>query len=395
MTLDPFGAFVRMVSGRGDPDPVGPLAGLTFAVKDNIDVRGLPTGNGNPQYADWRGLPERDATVVTTLHGAGAKCIAKTHMHELAYGLTGVNMALGTPKNPFRPGRIPGGSSSGSAVATAAQLVDFAIGTDTGGSVRVPAAFCGVYGYRPTHGSISLDGVVSLADSFDTVGVFARTAALLERVAATLLSEEFRSIDARATSIIVFNDIDSYTGNVLQIKLADLVADLVRLGYQLGEVEGMQLLNDARAAQTVIQGAEAYAYHEKWIHSATPQIGADVLSLIETARALSDADVHEAGRVRDLVADSLAALLSGGKVLLLPTCPGDPPTLEDLSDPQMAMSFRASILNLSNLASLVGYPVVSVPTPGPSGEGVGVQLIAEPGNDLLVLRLARELANAV
>lgn len=391
MSLDPLGAFVRKVSRQPPADDCGRLAGLTFAVKDNIDIQGVPTGNGSLHYAEWRGVPARDATVVTLLEAAGAKCIAKTHMHELAYGLTGLNEALGTPKNPFRPGRIPGGSSSGSAVATAARLVDFAVGTDTGGSIRVPAAFCGVYGFRPTTGAIPLDGVVSLAESFDTVGLFARTAELLERVALTLLPEEVSANNAAPTTIVVFKDIDTYADDVSRMMVSELTTVLKRLGYRLEEAQGKELLAKARAAQLVLQGAEALEFHRAWIDTAAPKLGADVAGLLRTASMRSTADVQAATRLRNEASNELAHSLAGGKVLLLPATPGDPPTLEELSDPDLALEFRTSVLNLSNLASVAGVPVVSIPTPGPGGEGLGVQAIAAVRNDGLALRLARQL----
>lgn len=393
MTLDPYGAFVRLVPERAGQDPGGPLGGLTFAVKDNVDVRGHPTGNGHPGYARWRGTPERDAAVVTILETAGARCVAKTHMHELAYGLTGVNRSLGTPTNPNRPGRIPGGSSSGSAVATAAGLVDFAIGTDTGGSVRVPAAFCGVHGYRPTHGKISVGGVVSLAESFDTVGVFARTAERLARVAATLRPGSLGR-GSRAQSVVVFTDIDDLVDEVARRRLDELASDLERLGYRIKAHEGRRLLEHARAAQTVLQGVEAFRYHAEWIETEAPELGRDVEALLMAGKGRSDREVREALRLGREVKDELESLLGERSVLLLPACPGDPPAVEDLSDPQASLRFRTSVLNLSNLASLTGSPVVSVPTPRPRGEGVGVQLVGRPAEDWLVLDMAVELERA-
>lgn len=152
----------------GAPD--GPLADLTFAAKDLFDVAETPTTAGNPAFAERWGLPSQDAWAVSALKRAGAKLVAKLHTHELAYGMTGINPHYGTPANPHDPSRIPGGSSSGSGVAVASGLVPLALGTDTGGSVRIPASLCGVWGYRPTHGLVPNDGVVPLAPSFDTVG---------------------------------------------------------------------------------------------------------------------------------------------------------------------------------------------------------------------------------
>ena len=171
------------------PTGSGALDGLTFAVKDNIDTLGSVTGAGNPAWRAAHRPAVRSAECVTRLLAAGATMVGKTLSDELAFSLEGRNAWDGTPVNPAVPGALPGGSSSGSASVVAAGLVDFALGTDTGGSVRVPASFCGVYGFRPTHGRVSLDGVVPLAASYDTVGWLARSGAVLARVGAVLLGE--------------------------------------------------------------------------------------------------------------------------------------------------------------------------------------------------------------
>lgn len=354
-------------------------------------MRGTPTGNGSPSYARWRGIPEEDATVLVVLENAGATCIGKTHMHELAYGLTGINNALGTPRNPFRPNRISGGSSSGSAVAVAAGLVDFAVGTDTGGSVRVPAAFCGIYGFRPTHGAIPLDGVVSLGNSFDTVGIFARTAEMLERVMDQLLPPEDMGTTSRPGNAIVFDDVERFADQASINRVNEIGEALKGLGYTLQKTNGADYLASARAAQTVLQGAEAYAFHRKWLESDAPMPAPDVSSLLHTGGARTDDEIRSANAVRLEVTDYASSLISSNDVLLLPVGPGDPPTSGDLNDPEFAMMFRTSILNLSNFASLIGFPVISVPTPGPSGEGLGVQLIGRAGTDRKLLRVASSL----
>ena len=173
---DPYNAFCRHTHVELDGAPRGPLHGLTFAVKDVYDIAGHRTGNGNPVWLDTHAPAARTASAVERLLAAGARMVGKTHTDELAYSLNGENVHYGTPTNPRAPGRIPGGSSSGSAAAVAGGLVDFALGTDCGGSVRLPASYCGIYGIRTTHGLIPIDGIADLAASFDTVGWFARDA---------------------------------------------------------------------------------------------------------------------------------------------------------------------------------------------------------------------------
>src|SRR6185295_7409270 len=167
----------------------GPLAGLTCAVKDIYDIAGAKTGFGNPDWLRTHEPAARTAPAVQLLLDASAHVVGKAHTEEMAFSLTGENAHYGTPINVNAPGHVPGGSSSGSAAAVAGKLVDFAIGSDTGGSVRGPASFCGIYGIRPTHGRISLQGVCPLAPGFDTCGWFARDAAVFERVGRVLLRD--------------------------------------------------------------------------------------------------------------------------------------------------------------------------------------------------------------
>src|SRR5512145_1881018 len=169
--------------------PAGPLAGLTFAAKDLFDVAGYPTGGGNPDWARQNPMPTRHAWAVQRLLDAGATLIGKTITDEVSLGILGENAFEGTPLNPRAPEHVPGGSSSGSAAAVAAGLCDTALGTDTGGSVRVPASFCGLYGIRPTHGRLDLAGMLPQAPSSDTAGWFARDAGTFARVSAVLLGE--------------------------------------------------------------------------------------------------------------------------------------------------------------------------------------------------------------
>jgi len=182
-----FGAFVAGPRVVLDGAPDGALAGLSFASKDLIDVAGTVTGGGNPDWRRTHQAAARHAPLIETLLGAGARLIGKTVTDELAFSLEGANAHDGTPTNPRCPDRLPGGSSSGSAVAVAAGLADFALGTDTGGSVRVPASFCGVFGFRPSHGAVPLDGVLPFAPSYDTIGWFAREGSMLARVGRALL----------------------------------------------------------------------------------------------------------------------------------------------------------------------------------------------------------------
>ena len=185
---DTVGAFVPGPRAERAPLGTGRLSGLSFAVKDLFDLAGAMTTFGNPDWASTHTPAIATAPVVLALLQAGAYLAGKTKTQELAYGLTGENVWHGTPTNPAAPDRFPGGSSCGSAAAVAGSLVDFALGSDTGGSVRIPASYCGLFGIRPTQGAISLAGACALAPSFDTCGWFARSAALLSGVGEVLLA---------------------------------------------------------------------------------------------------------------------------------------------------------------------------------------------------------------
>src|SRR5215211_4925214 len=186
---DDLGAFVPGQRFRIAGRPGGPLSGLTFAAKDLFDVAGRPTGGGNPDWARTHPIPEQHAWAVQTLLDAGAELIGKTITDEVSLGILGENPFEGTPVNPRAPGHVPGGSSAGSAAAVASGICDIALGTDTGGSVRVPASFCGIYGIRPTHGRLDLTGMMAQAPSSDTTGWFSSDAETFARVSSVMLGE--------------------------------------------------------------------------------------------------------------------------------------------------------------------------------------------------------------
>ena len=246
VSIEQSGAYVEkfLLPPTGD----GPLGGLRFAVKDLIDVPGHPTGGGNPTWLATHPPAAVSAVCVEQLLAAGAQCEGKTVTDELALSLVGENYFYGTPLNPAAPDRVPGGSSSGSASAVACGLVDFALGTDTGGSVRVPASNCGIWGWRPTHGSVSVAGVMPLSPTYDTVGLLARSAQVLQRAARVLLASESPPAAAPATIYLVVEafaladpDVPEALSPAIE-RLRDVCGASVR-ETSLGELCG-----DARAA---------------------------------------------------------------------------------------------------------------------------------------------------
>ena len=206
--------------------PTGPLQGLSFAANDVFDIAGDRTGNGNPVWLETHPPASHTASAVERLLAAGARMVGKTHTDELAYSLNGENVHYGTPINPRAPGRIPGGSSSGSAAAVAGGLVDFALGTDCGGSVRLPASYCGIYGVRTSHGLIPIDGVADLAASFDTVGWFARDPAMMRRVGDVMLPAAPAFVPKR---LLIATDAFAFAGDDIAARAANSPARTTRI----------------------------------------------------------------------------------------------------------------------------------------------------------------------
>jgi amidase len=382
-----FGAFIPGPRCVRAPTASGSLDGLTFAVKDLIDVAGTPTGGGNPDWLKAQSPAARSAPAVEALLAAGASLAGKTVTDELAFSLEGVNAHHGTPVNPACPDRIPGGSSSGSAVAVAAGLVDFAIGTDTGGSVRVPASFVGVCGFRPTHDAISLAGVVPFAPSYDTVGWFARDAAMLSRVGGVLLPKaspkpihRFRLVrDAVALA-------DASVATALRLACASFdIADEISLFAG----QERQWLETYR----VLQGAEIWTELGPWISSAKPRFGDKIAPRFVDAASITAADVARYRPIRVLIARRVREALGDGIGLLIPTAPCIALRL-DAGEDEIGNFYR-NALTLTSIAGHAGIPQISLPAGKVGGCPVGLSVLASPGHDRALLDLGARYADAI
>ncbi|WP_246696776.1 amidase [Methylobacterium planeticum] len=387
--IDTVGAFCPhgLVARRNRE--TGPLAGLGFGLKDLFDLAGVPTGAGSPDWLATHPVPATSAPVVETLLAAGARLVGKTQTDEIAWSLNGENAHYGTPRNVAAPGRIPGGSSSGSAAATAAGLVDFAIGTDTGGSVRLPASYCGLYGLRPSHGRISLAGAVPLAPSYDTAGWFARDAAILARVGRVLLGET--PPQPRPRRLLIARDLFERAGPAVTEALDEALG---HLRAQFATVEAVTVAGEAagawRNAFRLIQSHEAWAAHGAWIARVQPRFGPGVRERFEAASRLDAGEVAAATALRRTIAAELRALLGEDAVLALPSAPGIAP---HLATPEAELDgFRARALELLCPAGHAGLPQVSLPRARLDGCPLGLSLIAGPGRDETLLDLARTFA---
>jgi amidase len=385
---DKLNAFCRHTHAEMGGAKSGPLAGLTFAVKDIYDVAGAKTGFGNPDWLRTHEPAARTAPAVQMLLDAGARLAGKTHTEEMAWSLTGENAHYGTPVNVNAPGRIPGGSSSGSAAAVAAGLVDFALGSDTGGSVRLPASYCGILGLRPTHGRISLEGVCPLAPSFDTCGWFARDAGVFERVGRVLLKDDAPA--ARAGRFLVAQDAfalaDEGAGTALEAAL-DRVAALI--GRPQPVTVGDEPLEGWMDYFRFPQGAEAWECHREWVTRERPQFGPAVGPRIAWAATVAPQDVARARARREEITQRMDSLLQGNAVLALPSAPGIAP-LRD-SPAREIDTLRSRALPMLCIAGLARLPQVSLPLAKLDGCPLGLSLIAARGNDTMLLDLAKRL----
>ncbi len=389
MTLhDPLNAFVAHghvdIQRRTD----GPLAGRTFALKDFFDIAGVPTAAGSPHWLASHDVPTRNAPVVDLLLDAGAHLVGKTHTDEMAWSLNGENHHYGTPINPAAPGRIPGGSSSGSAAAVAGKLVDFAIGSDTGGSVRLPASYCGILGIRPTHGRIPISGAVPLAPSYDSVGWFARDPDLFAAVGAVLLGP---ASDAPApTRLLIGDDLFAAAGPAVGAALAD---GLARLRALYPEAQHVTVapggLGPWRNAFRLIQSAEAWAAHGAWVEAVKPAFGPGVRERFAAASRLDPEEVKGALALRAEIRARMDDLLGDDGLLVLPTGPGIAPLR---ATPEAELdAFRARALELLSPVGHAGLPQVSLPLGTLDGCPVGLSVIAPRGRDEALLALAQTL----
>jgi amidase len=389
---DPVHAFVDFDEASVPNALDGPLKGLTLAVKDLFDVAGYRTGSGNPARLAEAQPAAASAPCVAKLLDAGARFVGKTHTAELAFSLDGRNAHYGTPENPAAPGRVPGGSSSGSASAVAAGLVDIAIGSVTGGSVRAPASFCGLVGLRTTYGRIDIGGAQPLAPSLDTVGWFARTLDIYDRVGAVLLGEDVPG--PPLGRMVIAEDVYAMlTGDDEDAAMRPAVEGVAE---HLQPAGATALAPDGLASwqQTfrTIQGFEAWKAHGDWVTRHRSDLSAPVLSRFEAASRVSEAQYRDATARRTDVRKRFDGLLRDDTVIVQPTLPTIAPLMTaseaDLED------FRSRALSMLCGAGLAGVPQVSLPLAEVRGCPLGLSLVGPRGRDRALIRLARAILGA-
>jgi amidase len=378
----------------------GPLDDLCFAVKDTIDVAGWTSGCGNPDWRQSHPVANVHAICVEQLLRAGARCNGKTHCDELAFGLLGENHFYGTPLNPAAPDRVPGGSSSGSASAVACGLTDVALSTDTGGSVRIPASNCGIFGLRPSHGLISVAGVNPLAPAFDTVGLHARSLEVLARVANVLLANASTS-PLPFDTIYLLQDAFDLADAQLQAALAEPLQSLrERLGHRVRQVSLRDICNGAAEAGlsawsetfNVLQWAEIQSCLGPWLTDVEPALGPGTKASLELTKQLDRRRIAKAVAQRAKYGQHVHHFLGPQDLLCLPTAPapaplkGDAPTRE--GGPE---GYYPRTLALTSVAGLARLPEVSLPVARCQGTPVGLSVLARPGQDAFLLASVADL----
>jgi amidase len=385
---DAVGAFVPGPRARIEGRAGGPLDGLTFAAKDLFDVAGVPTGGGNHDWPTGRPVPSRHAWAVQTLLDAGATLIGKTITDEVSLGILGENAFDGTPINVRAPGRVPGGSSSGSAAAVAAGLCDTALGTDTGGSVRVPASFCGLYGIRPTHGRIDVAGMLPQAPSSDTTGWFARDAGTFAKVSSVMLGETIPSM--LPTRLVIAVDAFGFADTNVAAALRPMVERLAAvIGSSREEVMAPPGLSVWARAQRTLQPVEAYNTFKTWLDERNPRFAFSVARGLVMGSMIPEGERAWANLMRQEARGRMAWLLPPGTILCLPTTPFPaPPRGEKLSvlDP-----LRDRITCLCAQGGLAGHPQVSLPGATVDGLPVGLSIIGPRGSDATLVAVARAM----
>ena len=372
--------------------PTGPLAGLTFGVKDLFDVAGYPTGGGQPFVLAMSGIKTRHAAAVQKLLDAGARFVGKTITDELAFSMNGQNAHFGNPVNGAAPDRITGGSSSGSAAAVSNHLCDFALGTDTGGSVRAPANHCGLVGIRPTHGRVSLEGALDLAPSLDTCGWFTRDVPTFARVADVLLGEDATPLPERVR-LLLPTEAWSLLAPEVQQALAGARA---RIEAALGASTPVAVVQDSFEAMywnyRWLQGREAWQTDGPLIERYQPPLGPGVRQRFEWSRNVTDEQVVAAQAFRTSFRAVMAALLGRDGVLVMPTMPDVAPLIS--ADDAGLEDYRNKAIQMLCIGGLTGFPQLSLPLATRDGAPLGISLMGPPGSDRSLVKLAERIVAA-
>ncbi|PMH44449.1 amidase [Vibrio sp. 10N.286.49.B3] len=372
----------------------GSLSGKTFVFKDLFDVQGYVTGAGNPTWLQTHEAAEHTNRLLTDLLEQGAHCVGRVQTDELAYSLNGQNIHYGTPINPIAPDCLPGGSSSGSAVAVANGDADFSIGTDTGGSVRVPASYCGLFGLRPTLGRLDLQHAFQLSGSFDTAGIFSRDLALLKSVFSVLTVSDSDNDGNAANKIYL----DSSLANQLTPARIDALNDYcANAGMTLLESDVIACsgysLDDLSLLFRTIQGYEIIQQHDQWLQQYGESLDPTIMQRVIWSRSISETQ-YQAAKAKQCEFHAFLsnALNQLDGLWVLPTTPSGPPALTLTGEP--LAQYRSQLMSLTSIAGLSGLPQLHFPISGLAEGPCGFSLMATANKETDIIATALQLLPA-
>lgn len=390
---DPIGACVPHGKFCVPATGTGSLDGLTFAVKDIFDVAGYPTGAGNPTWLTTHPVATHTSPLVEQLLAAGATMTGKVITDELAYSLNGDNIHYGTPVNENAPGRVPGGSSSGSVAAVAAKLCDFALGSDTGGSTRVPASYCGVWGLRTSHDLLSRQHVVPLHTSFDTLTWFAHDPNTFTRVGEVLLPASAfvpkRLLKPLALWQLASEDFWTPLRQVLEATEHLLGVHAETMSF----TRDHETLEQWRQAYVTMGAAEAWALHGAWILKHQPTFSAPIATRWAQAQTVTAEQAQSAQNTVAEIRAHVRAIIGDDAIAIVPSAAGLAPLLNESGDTVDQLRMRT--MHITCVAGISGVCQVSIPFKNSAGVPVGVSLMGPSGSDLALIRLATALSSAL
>ncbi|MEO5936501.1 MAG: amidase [Terriglobales bacterium] len=391
----------------------GALHGIPIALKDLVDTAGVRTTAGSGLFKDR--IPAKDAEIVRRLKAAGAVFLGKTNLHEFAYGGSSAISYYGPVRNPWNTAHSPGGSSGGSAAAVAAHLCYGAIGTDTGGSIRQPASYCGIVGIKPTYGRVSTAGVIPLSGSLDHVGPMTRTvrdaALMLQAIAG------HDPLDPGSVDLPVPDYVATIADSTAKLRLGiprDLFYEGLDPEVQAAMEAALAILKKLTRSQrdcpplatdgtyssvmdpyTPVLRAEAYEYHKDYVAKSPQLYQAPTLKRIRTGAEVSASTYMQSRRRLEQIRNGVARFFDNVDLMITPTAPIMPPTIADLADPDTARPIELRMLHLTRPFNALGLPSISVPC-GFSKQGlpIGMQISGAPGTDAIVLRLAHAYEQA-
>ena len=386
---DPFHAFIDE-NWRAAPTQEGVLTGKSFAVKDIYDIAGHVSSFGNPDWLRTHDAALTNAPVIEKLLEAGANGFGIAHTVEMAFSLIGHNPHFGTPLNPNALDCDPGGSSNGSAAAVAGSLVDFALGSDTGGSVRIPASHCGIYGLRPTHNRIALEGILPLSNSLDTIGWFARDPKLMRQVGQVLLPK-WKQPSQKINLMYPIELWDQATEEVQSIfsSMLDVLSEL------FGGIEKVNLADENNPmADWFIpfrnaQGWEIWNNHKDWVNKENPSFGDGVDERMKWVSTITENERDAGIELRENISRKLKSILAEDGIFVFPTSPDGAPLRDQ--DTEAMEAFRFNALRMTSVSGLTGTPQITIPFGQVGGRPVGLSFLGWRGQDEKLLALAEAI----